>query len=255
MVQNNQESCLVQVNSDASMYEIKVSLGYVGLKNTEGPYADPRQCFFKDGPSITLKVKTNNPQEHFSAAVSYLKRIGINRKIDVEYDPTNSFETEEPNHVEVFMGTGIEVASPQVAYTRNIGTCLGIGFYNPKTKKGSLSHIDGAEDSSVKNLADLLDKECDRLGEGINAHFVSGLATIDNKSLNEIFVARQKAEKLFTDYQQKLNKVEMTLCQKVGEYIKLFSLDAKTGLFTAEIDIVPHDRLVKMDIMASKMQH
>jgi len=253
MITTNEKSCLVQPIGDRPSYRVRVSIGYVGLKNTQGPYAEPRQCFFKETSSATLKTRTNNPDEQLTIVVRHLQRLGLGGGINIGYDPDNSFETEEPNHLEVFMGMGVRVLSPEVAYTRDIGTCLGIGLYSPKTKKGSLFHIAGAEDSSIRTLADILAEEVDRLRGHLNAHFVSGLAIIDDESQSEIYNARQEAEKLLVQYQERLNKVERTLCETVGETIEFFSLDTKTGLFTVKTDMIPHHVLVEMDNLASDM--
>ena len=197
-------------------------------------------------PSERLSVENGNPRLHIAKAKEYLKRIGFTGHIC--YDSGRIIETEEPDHLEVFMGTGIGMKSPEIAYTRNIGTCQGIGFYNRNTKQGSLFHIPGAEESSVQWIKDVIDSQIKKLGEGLDAMFVSGLDTIDNESLKEIQTAREESIEYIDRHKSHFNKFETGLCEKLGEYISYFSLDAGTGIYRIEKEILSIEKLVRMDI-------
>lgn len=244
-----ERDCLIQLKKEGSLYSIVISFGLLSQKGN-GPYASPRDCFFKARESFVLKTNVDPSEDPLEIANKYLAKIHFAG--NVGYDPSCSLETEEPHHIEVFMGTGAYIKSPGVAYTRDIGPCMGIGFYNPRRKMGSLFHIAGADDSSIQGLAKILDAEVTRLGSRLDVRFVSGLGTIDPEALAQINDSRQKAKELLGQYAQHFSNVGITLCEAVGEIIKYFSLNSKTGLYTITKDIIPYEKLVEMDGIASR---
>lgn len=238
------KACLIQI-AETKPLKILVSVGNLGLKNSEGPWAAPRDCFFKERPSKKLKVRTKNPEEHISAATTYLKQIGIKGEFDIGYDPENSIETEEPGHTEVFMGTGAYASSPGVLYTQGLATCLGMGFYSPSRKEGSLFHIAGSGGSSVKMLESVVRTETERLGKGLIAHFASGLATTDEDALNDIQNARKRAEEIFSGY--RFQRLESTICVNPMEYVLILSLNTKSGTFKSKKATVTPEKLRELE--------
>lgn len=235
--------CLVQPEENW----LNVSIGEIQLKYSLGKEL---QFFCKERPTARLKVKTNNPNEHIAVAVEHVQKLGYREEMDFAYDKDSSFNTVEPNHREIIMGESALISPPLIADTRGIGTCLGLGIYNPKTSEGSLHHIAGSENISVKTLANILISEIHRLGNGLNVYFASGLGTIDNECLSEIYKARVKVDELLKheSIAPKIN-LSKTLCERVGEIIDFFSLDSKTGIFTVQKKIVPYENLLNMDIM------
>ena len=244
-----ERDCLIQLKNEGSFYSLVVSFGIFSQKGN-GPYASPRNCFFKARESFVLKTNLDPSEDPLEIANRYLAKIQFVG--NVGYDPTCSLETEEPHHIEVFMGTGAYVKTPGVAYSRDIGPCLGIGFYSHKKKRGSLFHIAGAEKSSIDELARVLDGEIKRIGNGLTVHFVSGRGAIDSESLAKISDARERVKELLFQYRQYFSDTATTLCDTVGEIIKYFSLDAKTGMYTVKKHTVPYEILVQIDRLASR---
>ena len=147
------------------------------------------------------------------------------------------------NRLEVPIGAGVQSRAPMIIYTKTVATCLGLGFYQPATKEGSLYHIAGAEDSSVDVLREVVNTEVRRLGSGLYVRFVSGLATIDPKTQKEIRQARSKARKILDDNRSVFTQVNQDCCEVPGEYIEYFSLDCRDGRFTVRKGVYPRELL------------
>lgn len=148
------------------------------------------------------------------------------------------------NKLEVPMGAGVQSRAPSIIYTMTVATCLGLGFYQPATKEGSLHHIAGAEDSSVDVFREVVDNEVRRLESGLYVCFVSGLATIDPETQKEIRQARSKARKILGDNRSAFLQLNQHCCEIPGEYIKYFSLDCRDGRFTVRKGRYPRELLV-----------
>jgi hypothetical protein len=136
------------------------------------------------------------------------------------------------NEIKVEMGEGARASSPDLIYTENIGTCIGITFYRPKTKEGALHHIGGSEKSSVAVLKKVVYEEVRRLQSGIHVHLVSGFCTIDRSSQRTIRISRKRALDILHGYSV-IENIKTDFCSVPREYISYLSLDLESGEVTA----------------------
>ena len=244
----SQKMSLIQpVYNDGKIIAIEISPGKMGMKNVQGPYAHPQNCFFKTEESVELPISDFDDGTIRVIATQYLKATGFAGFF--RYDRERKIPTEEPNHIEIFMDTGARIASPEIAYTKSIGTCMGLSMYQPCTKQGALYHIGGSDSKSIDKFCEAVTREVNRLGQGIQAHFVSGLATIDEESLIEIMNSRIEGLRKLDSYPDKITSIEPIFCNAVGEYIALFSLDSNTGKIAIEKKQLSHEELNRVDIL------
>ena len=144
------------------------------------------------------------------------------------------------------MGMAIQVSSPTTAYTKTVATCLGIGFYSSRTRQGALYHIAGAENSSMNALGMAVQIEVERLGSGIDVCFVSGMATIDPETQEEIRTAQAKSLEILDRQGNSFREVERHLCEP-EEHIDYFSLDCESGKFSVRKGRFPRNVLISAD--------
>ncbi len=155
----------------------------------------------------------------------------------------------EYRKLKVEMGQGARWESTGLIYTEKIGTCMGVSFYKPTTKKGALYHIAGSEESSIEALRWVADEETRRLGPGIHAYFVSGFATKDKDSQRTILESHAKAMTILGK-NKAVKKFEVDFCKTPGEYISYFSLDLSSGNVSVRKAMLSEHELELYDMLA-----
>lgn len=157
--------------------------------------------------------------------------------------------------IEVPMGSGVQTAAPELVYTKNIGTCMGLCFYKRESKEGALYHIGGSEDWSVDVFGETVHSEVKRLESGIYVCFVSGFAAIDSESQRKIKQARARGMEILGEYGHAFSGVEKHFCMAPGQYISYFGLDCRTGRFDVKKMQLSKSAMIAMDREADALTH
>lgn len=153
---------------------------------------------------------------------------------------------------ELSVGEGVRAISPSILVTENIGTCIGLGFYQPASGKGSLYHIAGSEEESLDAVSEIAEGEVARLGSGLYAVFAHGLSFVSSGGQKELREARKEALKRLRKHEHDFSEFDRYICEVSGQYISKLTLNLRDGTSFAKKRTLPAEVAARYERMAEQ---